>query len=156
MTDEVKQEQEAQPARTFTLERKKRVAIVGCADSKTLAPWNNAKEWEFWGVNNLHLTIPKAPWTRWFELHSFTYNEATGKYARRGKEDFRGQPVGQYLASLQALNIPGRSSLTRCNIRFSKFCNRSGGISLIRLVGKLRLQYLRASRLSAYGALIWR
>jgi hypothetical protein len=106
MTDEVKQEQEAQPARTFTLERKKRVAIVGCADSKTLAPWNNAKEWEFWGVNNLHLTIPKAPWTRWFELHSFTYNEATGKYARRGKEDFRGQPVGQYLASLQALNIP--------------------------------------------------
>jgi hypothetical protein len=104
MTEEVKQQQEQ--VKTFVLDKKEKVAIVGCADSKTLAPFNMPQDWEFWGVNNLHLTLPKAPWSRWFELHSFSYDQATNTYFRRGKNDFRGQPVAVYLESLQKLSIP--------------------------------------------------
>jgi len=90
--------------KVFEIQKREKVAIVGCAGSKTMAPFGNANEWEFWGVNNLHLTLPKAPWTRWFELHSITFNGI--QYLRRGKPDFRGQLVQPYLESLNALNIP--------------------------------------------------
>lgn len=89
----------------FKVAKREKVGIIGCADSKMLAPFGLPNEWEFWGVNNLHLTLPKAPWSRWFELHSFSQDVA-GRYLRRGKPDFRGQPVDQYLTSLNALNIP--------------------------------------------------
>jgi hypothetical protein len=92
------------PPKVFEIQKRDKVAIVGCAGSKMLAPFGNPGEWEFWGVNNLHLTLPKAPWTRWFELHSITYDNI--QYLRRGKPDFRGQLIQPYLESLNALNIP--------------------------------------------------
>ena len=92
------------PKKVFNIQKREKVAIVGCAESKLMAPFQLSNEWEFWGVNNLHLTLPKAPWTRWFELHSIAYDNI--QYLRRGKADFRGQPVQAYLESLNALNIP--------------------------------------------------
>lgn len=89
----------------FKVEKRSKVAIVGCADSKIMTPFNEPNDWEFWGVNNLHLTLPAAPWSRWFELHIISKNQM-GKYFRRGKPDFRGQSVEQYLESLNNLKIP--------------------------------------------------
>lgn len=94
----------ASPRREFVLPKKSKVAIVGCADSNNQTPFDRAAEFEFWGVNNLHLTLP-GPWTRWFEIHSIT-TDAAGRWLRRGAPDFRGQPVTKYLAGLQALDIP--------------------------------------------------
>ena len=106
MTDEVKPEAQAEPPkREFKLPKKSKVAIVGCADSKGHTPFHLADEYEFWGVNNLHLTLPGRPWTRWFETHQIKMLP-NGMYLRRGKPDFRGQPVPAYLQSLQALGIP--------------------------------------------------
>jgi hypothetical protein len=90
--------------KVFEIAKRDKVAIVGCAESKSMAPFQLPDTWEFWGVNNLHLTLPKAPWTRWFELHSITFDNI--QYLRRGKPDFRGQPIQIYLESLNALNIP--------------------------------------------------
>lgn len=73
----------------------KKVAIVGCADSKHLAPFNDP-EFEIWGVNNLYPHIPRA--TRWFEIHQITKQGDT--YLRRGNVDFRGQKVNEYLEQL--------------------------------------------------------
>jgi hypothetical protein len=89
---------------SFELVRRPKVAIIGCADSRSQAPWHLAHEYEFWGVNNLHLQMP-GPYTRWFELHKI---EAlpNGAYLRRGQPLFKKQPVIEYLKSLKALNIP--------------------------------------------------
>jgi hypothetical protein len=73
----------------------KKVAIVGCSESKSLAPFDD-ESFEIWGVNNLYMLIPRA--TRWFEIHQITQN---GKnYLRRGSLDFRGQKVDEYLEQL--------------------------------------------------------
>jgi hypothetical protein len=88
----------------FEMPKKHKVAIVGCADSKSQTPMHLSDEWEFWGVNNLHLTM-KGPWTRWFETHQIQMLP-NGMYLRRGKPDFRGQPVAVYLKSLNDLGIP--------------------------------------------------
>lgn len=45
---------------------KKRLAIVGFADSKKDAPYDDPS-WEIWGLNDLHNAIPR--WTRWFDIH---------------------------------------------------------------------------------------
>jgi hypothetical protein len=90
--------------KVFEIQKRDKVAIVGCAESKSMAPFNMPDTWEFWGVNNLHVTMPKQPWTRWFEMHSITYDNIT--YKRRGLTDFRGMLVQAYLESLNALNIP--------------------------------------------------
>ena len=105
-TKKIPKEIEPITKRIFEVQKREKVAIVGCADSKILAPFGQSNEWEFWGVNNLHLTLSKAPWTRWFELHNFSIEKLTGRYLRRGQADFRGQPVDKYLESLQALNVP--------------------------------------------------
>jgi hypothetical protein len=68
--------------KVFEIQKRDKVAIVGCAESKSMAPFNMPDAWEFWGVNNLHVTMPKQPWTRWFEMHSITYDNIT--YKRRG------------------------------------------------------------------------
>lgn len=81
----------------------KKVAIIGCSDSKSEAPWDD-KDWEFWGVNNLFLTLNDKPWTRWFELHTFTCQNAT--FSRRWKYDFRGQKVNDYMTGLSKLKCP--------------------------------------------------
>lgn len=91
--------------REFKLPKKSKVAIVGCADTNKQAPFDRAEEFEFWGVNNLYLTMPGA-WTRWFDIHSFKYSETMRRWERRGQADFRGQAVDKYLAVLQEMDIP--------------------------------------------------
>ena len=83
---------------------KDKVCIVGCADTKHLVPFHQPDEYEFWGVNNLFLTLPDKPFTRWFEIHQVTHEE--GVWLRRGKPEFRGQPVEDYLKSLAKLPCP--------------------------------------------------
>lgn len=46
---------------------KKRLAIVGFADSKKDAPYDDPT-WEIWGLNDLHNSIKR--WTRWFDIHT--------------------------------------------------------------------------------------
>ncbi|NIP32916.1 hypothetical protein GWN26_10705, partial [Candidatus Saccharibacteria bacterium] len=82
--------------------------IVGCSDSKTLAPFNDSN-YEFWGVNNLFVNMPDKPWTRWFEIHEITHD---GKHFKRREHfsqnpyDFRGQPVDDYIKGLGKLTCP--------------------------------------------------
>jgi hypothetical protein len=85
------------------VKKKEKVCIVGCSDSKSETPFHLKDEFEFWGVNNLFLTMP-APWSRWFEIHQITCEG--GKWLRRGKEDFRGQSVPEYLQQLGKLPFP--------------------------------------------------
>lgn len=73
----------------------KKVAIVGCSQSKGLAPFNDPS-FEIWGVNNLYPHVPRA--TRWFEIHYIS--QENGKFLRREEPEFRGQPIGQYLEQL--------------------------------------------------------
>lgn len=73
----------------------KKVCIVGCSSSKSLAPFDNP-EYEIWGVNNLYHHVPRA--TRWFEIHHIT--EKDGVYYRRDQKEFRGQTVNDYLKGL--------------------------------------------------------
>jgi len=87
----------------FELPKKKKLCIVGCAEHKSQTPFDLEKEFEYWGVNNLYHTL-KGPWTRWFELHHIA-NE-NGVWMRRGKKDFREQPVEMYLKELGSLKIP--------------------------------------------------
>lgn len=48
-------------------EKRKKVAIVGFAESsRHLAPYDNP-EWEIWAMNQLYRHIPRA--TRWWEMH---------------------------------------------------------------------------------------
>ena len=84
--------------------KKKKVCIVGCSNTKELAPYHLADEVEFWGVNNLYLTLPDKPWTRWWEIHLITHED--GQWLRRGAPEFRGQPVEEYLKSLAKLPCP--------------------------------------------------
>jgi hypothetical protein len=92
----------------------KKVAIVGCAETKAQAPFNDLS-WELWGVNNLFGHIPR--WTRWFEIHSLKYDETKKKWFRRmnpdlkkgtyeWSENFRGQPVNDYIMGLQTMECP--------------------------------------------------
>lgn len=76
-------------------EKPTKVAIVGCSQSKTLAPFNDPS-FEIWGMNNLFPHLPRA--TRWFEIHDIAFENNT--YLRRNGKDFRGQPVGEYLEQL--------------------------------------------------------
>ena len=94
--------QEAQIIPTVPVKKKKKVAIVGCADSKDEAPFAD-KSFEIWGVNNLFYHIPR--WNRWFEIHTIT-KDANGEFMRRWVYDFRGQPVKQYLADLAKMPVP--------------------------------------------------
>ena len=100
--EEATTDETAQPLREFQIPKKPKLAIVGCADSKDEVNFN-AADFEFWGVNNLFTNTP-GPWSRWFDLHTFSHN---GKcWLRRGEDNFRKQPIEQYLQALQNLNIP--------------------------------------------------
>jgi hypothetical protein len=76
----------------------KKVAIVGCSDSKHLAPFDDPS-FEIWGVNNLFPHLPEIKGqARWFEIHELTHD---GKeHLRRGNNEFRGQRVDDYLKQL--------------------------------------------------------
>ena len=78
-----------------------KVAIVGCSDSKTGAPFDD-DSWELWGVNNLFFHIPR--WTRWFEIHNIQFDGQ--KWLRRGSPDFRGQTVSDYIAGISQMKSP--------------------------------------------------
>lgn len=81
--------------------KKKRLCIVGCADSKTFVPYDDP-EIEIWGVNNLYNHIPR--WTRWFEIHNITFD---GKhFSRRAQKDFRGQNIDKYVEDLAKMKCP--------------------------------------------------
>ena len=84
--------------------KKEKVCIVGCSNTKELAPYDRADEFEFWGVNNLYLTLPDKPWTRWWEIHLIEHED--GKWMRRKQAEFRGQPIEKYLQSLGKLACP--------------------------------------------------
>ena len=47
---------------------KRRVAIVGFADSRDEAPFGDPTV-ELWGMNRLHAVMPDKPWDRYFQLH---------------------------------------------------------------------------------------
>jgi len=100
--------QQKEPAAAPVPEGPKRtrdkVCIIGCSDSKSLAPFHRRNEFEYWGVNNLFLTMPNAPWTRWFEIHHIEHKD--GKWLRRGSEEFRGLQVSAYLDGLSKLPCP--------------------------------------------------
>ena len=72
-----------------------KIAIVGCSQSKSLAPFDDLS-FEIWGVNNLYPHIPRA--NRWFEIHEIIQQGET--YLRRGDTKFRGQSVNDYLKTM--------------------------------------------------------
>ncbi len=81
---------------------KKRVAIVGFADSRDMAPYKD-DSWEIWGLNSLFEMIDMQHVTRWFEIHdvklfSIDTNKEIGFGLTR-----TGQP---YLQALAQLNCP--------------------------------------------------
>jgi hypothetical protein len=84
-----------------SMQRPKKIAIVGCSDSKDMAPFNDPT-WEIWGVNNLFFHIPR--WNRWFEIHNITRSE--GQWMRRGSSNFRGQDINAYVADLAKMTCP--------------------------------------------------
>ncbi len=83
------------------IEKKKKVAIVGTADTCKLAPYDDPN-FEIWGVNNGFLVMQR--WDRMFEIHNIV--KAGDQYLRRAQKEFRGQTVKQYMESLASLNVP--------------------------------------------------
>ena len=83
----------------------KHLYIVGSGDSG----WGFEKlhfpqGTELWGVNNMPIKHPSVPWTRIFEVHAFARKGET--WLRKGQETFRDLSVNDYIASLNALDIP--------------------------------------------------
>jgi hypothetical protein len=78
----------------------KKVAIVGFADSKSEAPYDDPT-WEIWGLNDLHGGIPR--FDRWFDIHTRDNIDEDYKLMRN-----RGQPTNENigLAGLRKLNVP--------------------------------------------------
>ena len=86
----------AQVGRMFNRPHKK-VAIVGFADTRGDAPFNDPT-WEIWGLNDLHGAIPR--YDRWFDIHT---REVIDEDVRLG----RTPPGGKCgLSGLQPLNVP--------------------------------------------------
>ena len=83
----------------------KKLAIVGCSDSKNLAPVDDMT-FDIWGMNNLYPHLSRA--TKWFEIHEIKFDGVN--YYRRGERIFRGQVVNEYLKQIgewtQKQNIP--------------------------------------------------
>lgn len=87
-----------------------KIAIVGCSDSKTLAPYDD-KSWEIWAMNNSYLHTRRN--TKWFEIHPIKFE--AGHFWRRKlikpgifefSRDFRGKQVDEYMQDLARLDIP--------------------------------------------------
>lgn len=83
---------------------KEKVAIVGCATSKNLAPYKD-ETWEKWGVNNLFLSMPDVKWDKWFEIHPLSVDK-NGNWQRRWGDQFRGQKINDYIIKLAQLPCP--------------------------------------------------
>ena len=86
----------------------KKIAIVGCSDTKHLAPHNDPS-WEMWGMNNAYTNVPRR--TGWFEIHPIKFTD--GKYFRRKLirracgvvKRVRGQ-METYIRDLAGLDVP--------------------------------------------------
>ncbi len=78
--------------------KEKKVAIVGFAPHKDLAPFDKCpEEFEIWGLNDLHKSIPK--WTRWFDIHDRELYKIDSLYANR-------QDNTDYIEGLRKLECP--------------------------------------------------
>ena len=62
-------------ASTTTIPKRTKVAIVGFAESKHLAPWTDPA-FEFWTLNMTQKDLEHVAGSRWFELHQRKYLEA--------------------------------------------------------------------------------
>lgn len=84
----------------FPIKEKERVCIIGTASTKDMVPWGD-KDAEFWGVNNLYgVDLKGQHYDRWFEIHNIWQDPRTNKMLRRNSEEFRGQPVAEYMQGL--------------------------------------------------------
>lgn len=88
----------------------KKIAIVGCSDTKHLAPYVD-ESWEIWAMNNSFVHVKRQ--NKWFEIHPIKYEN--GRYYRRElinpgvfkwSDAFRGQPMQDYMRSLAELDVP--------------------------------------------------
>ncbi len=80
--------------------RTNKVAIVGFADSKILAPFKD-ETFEIWGLNSLFEAIPR--WDRWFEIHQRElFNLDTNKEIGLGLTR-TGEP---YMSALAKMTCP--------------------------------------------------
>lgn len=84
---------------------KKRLAIVGFAPTRDLAPYTDPS-WEIWGLNDLHRAIPR--YTRWFDIHT-EQNIETDYIAGRTSNAQRKTNIPE--TALEQLGISGLSKL---------------------------------------------
>ncbi len=90
--------------------KRKKIAIVGCSDTKALAPYDDPT-WDIWAMNNAFVHTKR--FSKWFEIHPIKYEN--GKFWRRQlvrpgifkwADNFRGQPMQDYMQSLANLDVP--------------------------------------------------
>jgi hypothetical protein len=89
--------------------RKKKLAIVGFAPTRDLAPYHD-ETWDIWGLNDLHNQIPR--WNRWFDIHT-EENIETDVIAGRTTAAARKCQVNE--AIIEKMGISGLSKL-RCPV----------------------------------------
>lgn len=78
--------------------QRRRVAIVGGASSRTLAPYDDPA-WEIWAFSSLRLKTPR--FTRWFEIHAL---DDLREQLRRDTE--RRLSFTSYMRFLKSLDCP--------------------------------------------------
>jgi hypothetical protein len=98
------------PAAITAAKPTRKIAIVGCSDTKTLAPYDDPS-WDIWAMNNSFVHTKRQ--NAWFEIHPIKFEN--GKFFRRElirpgvfrwADNFRGQPMPAYMESLANLNVP--------------------------------------------------
>lgn len=86
-----------------------KVAIVGCSDTKSFAPYSDPS-WEIWAMNNAFHTERR---TKWFEIHPV--KKVGDQFLRRKlitpgvfewSPEFRGMPMDKYVAMLNEIKCP--------------------------------------------------
>lgn len=89
-----------QVANIFRRSKNKKLAIVGFADTKDQAPYQDPR-YEIWGLNDLHRSIPR--YDRWFDIHPRDNIEEDRRLMRN-----MGQPVSEHIGipGLAKLNVP--------------------------------------------------
>jgi len=87
-----------------------KIAIVGCSDTKHLAPYDDLS-WDIWAMNNSFVHTKRQ--NLWFEIHSIKFDK--GHYLRRDlirpgvfrwSPEFRGVSVDEYMKMLADLDVP--------------------------------------------------
>lgn len=88
----------------------RKIAIVGCSDTKILAPYDN-QDWEIWAMNNSFVHTKRQ--NAWFEIHPIKFEN--GHFYRRDlirpgvfrwSLEFRGVTVDEYMKMIAGLNVP--------------------------------------------------